>query len=454
MTASFSRAIHAPPSSKAEKVSRLLVWPLGLFIIAPELTYRLASPSQLAPPDEVGAALQAAGNYDYTIVVVRGAAYLIALAIFLNRLPDNLRTLSRAVPYLALTAFTLLSVAWSSAPLKVIVNFGHGVGMMLVALAAARFFRGRTHNLFLFLSILWAYPIVASLIAGVVLPGRSIDYDGRWVGILGNANSLGSASMLLIWASAAALYQRVRGVGRVLCWTLQILAWVALLLAVSRTSQAATLIIVATIGFGAFIHSGAAHIRHIKLAAAIFLVLVFGLALLILLPELLTWRGLLTAAGRSTDLSGRIALWESAFKLAEQRPWAGWSFDSNMSVLNQLHRVVSVTGQFHNGYLDLMVRGGIIGIVLTGIFLGQFLIWTLRTLPNDFRTAICYLALFAGILAHNFSEASLVRDSSFLWFALVLAYFELASRRAVVRRKVPSYAEPVHPSQSFRRGSL
>jgi hypothetical protein len=87
------------------------------------------------------------------------------------------------------------------------------------------------------------------------------------------------------------------------------------------------------------------------------LVISLFLALLAFFPNYASEDAALSLAGKDKTFTGRTKIWEEGWRVFEMKPIAGWSFDSSASVLS---RTSLQTGQFHNGYLDLAVRGGLI----------------------------------------------------------------------------------------------
>jgi O-antigen ligase len=162
-----------------------------------------------------------------------------------------------------------------------------------------------------------------------------------------------------------------------------------------------------------------------KITAAIWGLLIIVAMLLVFAPELLEAKGVFSLLGRSTTFSGRTKLWDEAWKLISMRPLLGWSFDSNMSVVKHLGNV----GQFHNGYLELLVHGGWVGMTLfLGLLVNVFTRMT-HLARVEYRRAVIFATMTIVILIHNVTESSIVRETHLLWVLLLFIYFFAFQRK-------------------------
>jgi len=363
-----------------------------------------------------------AAENDPRMMIIRGIAYLIALVLFVKRLPGSMHLLLRQLSYLMLGVFTFTSIFWSSYPLKVFINFGHLMGAGLVLLALVWYFETRSEYVFHFFAKIVGVFLLLSIPAILFLPA-GVGLDGRWYGVAGNSNTLGMLCVISTWANTASLFcVRERNL-RLWNWCLLWVTIVMLLGSGSATSIINSMFIVAGLVFLKSLEGNRRPIRLIKIFFFLCLMIVTFLTVFIVVPDILEAKGFFGLFGRSATLSGRTKLWAEAWQLIEARPWLGWSFDSNMSVLKSLGKV----GQFHNGYLDLMVRGGVVGGVL---FISLVIATAHRILVVsrvNYRQAIVYAMLVAAILLHNVTEASFVRETHLLWVLLLFVYFYLGS---------------------------
>lgn len=97
-------------------------------------------------------------------------------------------------------------------------------------------------------------------------------------------------------------------------------------------------------------------------------------------------------------------------------PLRGFGFDSLASILSASNTTV---GQLHNGYLDLLLRGGVIAGCL-------FLLLAVRALARAFAAAHVvgaswFAVVMIAVLLHNWTESSILRPVHQLWLMFLLA---------------------------------
>ena len=125
--------------------------------------------------------------------------------------------------------------------------------------------------------------------------------------------------------------------------------------------------------------------------------------------------------GREPDLTGRDLIWEAAIDVASRNPLFGtgyggywglheWEFSFNYKV-----------NQAHNGYINVYMEAGLIGIFFLCIFLLSFC----GKIRNEYfclpEWGIYGICIFAAMLLYNYSEASFISESS-LWTLAVYLY--------------------------------
>ena len=353
-------------------------------------------------------------------LLIRGFAYLLALGTVLAHLGASLQCIRRQSAFLLFAAYMGLSMLWSAFPIKVFINWGHLMGQGVVLVAATYYFKSKPNVLFLVISGTLGVSILISIVVALLVPSMGVsELDGRWQGLAGNPNSLGMIALVAVWSNTAGLYMPSSRKIRKWHWLGLALSAIALVGTHSVTSILVSAFTAVAIGFLIRLEAQPPMVRLMKCTAAVWALLVGYAMLLVFSPELLEAKGLLGLFGRNTTFSGRTTLWEEAWKLVDARPILGWSFDSNMSVLKHLGQV----GQFHSGYLDLLVRGGWMGMTLfLGILIG--VIHRIVQLSRfEYRRAVIFVAMVLAILIHNVTEASLVRETHLLWTLLLLLYF-------------------------------
>lgn len=358
---------------------------------------------------------------DPTQLVVLGTTYLLALFCVLSRPVRSFSIVSNHRVYFSMLGFMLLSVLWSYFPVKVLIVWGHLLGFTIVVISAHYYFENRINS---FIDMLVYYCIVVlaiSISVSILLPKIGTDYmTGRWQGISGNANLLGIISFIGIWASLSG-YKFSKRKKKYL--VLFLLSLVSLWGCRSATSIMISVFIVGF--FVLFIFYNKKHsVDSFVLRSSLLLAIsIMTVALMYVLdPSILTSEGFAKLSGRDLTLTGRWKLWREGFNIFLTKPFLGWSNDALLSVYAKQN---IVQGQFHNGYLDLAIRGGIAGLLLVIILCAKVFSAAKRLFNHDPHISLVFIALFLSILVHNITEASLVRAPNLLWLLFVFVYFSV-----------------------------
>ena len=372
-----------------------------------------------------------------------GPIYAFAGLLLLRR-PTQALNLARTQPALwALIAYAALSAVWSSYPGAVMTFAGHMLGYAFIAMAASIAARGSAG---IVAKTLWI-PGFSLLIATIVLvwgqPRLAIMEIGdqfRWAGPTFHPNILGVVSLLTTWASIVLI---TKG-GSV--WRTLIASGSALLAAVCLLGSNSVTSAILSGALWVFLfpmlliaHSPTGS-RRLMWAVALFGMLMGFLWLTLTAPELLTWDKLMAALGRTKNLTGRLALWEAGWKAFLARPLEGWGFDSLASVTTVQRLGV---GQLHNGYIDVLVRGGVVAGMLTLAFLWTTArnLWLVRRTRRADATA--FAAALVAVLMHNVTEGSLVRSPHPIWLLACVVAFQVSAMRHAVPNVWDSRAQEV-----------
>jgi exopolysaccharide production protein ExoQ len=161
--------------------------------------------------------------------------------------------------------------------------------------------------------------------------------------------------------------------------------------------------------------------------------------------------GLLSrASGKDATLSGRTELWAGVLRAIYDRPWLGYGFQAFWSGAD--HHAVDiwtainwVAPNAHNGYLEVTLGLGLVGLAAVVATVLQALIRAMRLLAHTdtFSAGSVALALTTAITVETFTEAVLVQQNDIDWFLLLLTSF--AASRLILARP-----GPVTPSRDVR----
>ncbi len=364
-------------------------------------------------------ATSGAGQPVFLRMVVYGSAYALSLFLLLRNPLLIIAAGKRQWPYIVFLLLAMFSILWSAIPVKVLINVGHYSGLWLAIICLVCFWKTNDVNPFSLIARLCTLIVLIDLLTAFLLPGLGISQiNGRWQGLSGNPNTLGLFAMVGIWAllSENLLHGLTRSS---LTIGSAIILLAGLVLAGSMTSILLTGLLFPLLILWAFRPERKGYFFRFR-----YLIVVWSVSLVFAIvwsfrPELLTIEGSLALIGRNTSFTGRTDLWEQAWQLIAQKPWLGWGMDSNIS---SLERLTTASKQFHNGYLDLAVRGGIIILVILCMMVFYMILSGVKGIRAG-RPAIRYwLVLLLLILIHNLTEASLMRETHFLWLMFLTAY--------------------------------
>jgi len=145
--------------------------------------------------------------------------------------------------------------------------------------------------------------------------------------------------------------------------------------------------------------------------------------------------GLVQAVGRDANLTDRTSLWADLIKV-DINPWLGAGFESFWlgSRIEELgEKYWWQPNQAHNGYLELYLNLGWIGIVLQSLII----FWGYRNISRSLRQgeelARLKLTLFVVALIFNLTEATF-KVASPMWIVFLLAISIVPMREYYERR--------------------
>lgn len=350
-------------------------------------------------------------------LIIYGLAYAWALVWLLYRFSDVVRLAQRVWLLWLLVAYAALTMLWSPLPFKVFINCGHYAGETLVALAAVCAVRDNLRQLVLLLVVSLGAFVVISVIAVKLGWPNSLDPEsGRWAGIVGNANALGFMSAVLLAASANICLAPGSMFIRLGVAAFGIVAALALPRSGSATSLIFGLLMTAGIvwfQYGRNVTVSGIAARVTTALVIVFLAAIVAVAVMPSAFEAGTWLALL---GKDGTLTGRTYIWAYGWNLFEQRPWLGYGFDSLASVIGEFGRL----GHLHDGYLDLLVRGGIVAVAMYVVVLVRAIYRLLKLTAQDPQAAF-WLMFVVGDMAFEVAEAALMRPVNIVWLLFLVS---------------------------------
>ena len=257
----------------------------------------------------------------------------------------------------------------------------------------------------------WFFRVIAvlSLACVVLFPSHGISSDGEWTGIFYYKNALGTAmglALLIEWQLPADSPR------------LKALKGLAMFLnAVLLLNSDSVTPVVAFVGALIFvsIYKFTALRLRVPLYAffLIFAALVpFGLSFVVANSDSVA--GLL---GRSSNLTGRTEIWSLVISFIQQRPILGYGYSGFWLGASPesfvVNRVMGGPVMYsHNGYLEMLLNLGVIGLLLTLVFIGTGIKRALYLSRQPLSgTSMWPLAFLVYCILHNIGECTLVMQS-------------------------------------------
>lgn len=151
--------------------------------------------------------------------------------------------------------------------------------------------------------------------------------------------------------------------------------------------------------------------------------------------------GALETLGRNSSLTGRTEVWNIVLPFAVN-PWIGAGYE-NFWIGDRLRRIIETLGsglnQAHNGYIEIYLNIGWVGLFLLGLVFLFGYRNVMRSLRQDPEMGRLKLAFFFMCLVYNFTEAAFKMMSP-VWITFLWA--TLNTPRPKLRRKTSPTFDP------------
>lgn len=270
----------------------------------------------------------------------------------------------------------------------------------------------------------------------------AFEHAGAWRGTFSHKNDFGRAIALAatIFTIAALSYRRYR------FFFMLALVQAAVLIFRSSSSQSILLLVVPSAA--AIIIAKTLDMRIQARTAVLVTLLPMAGALYLVLDILIA--AVLGALGRDASLTGRTDIWAAVFEAAQDRLILGAGFGSGWNAIaDRLVALSDVTvGHAHNGYLDLLVDLGLVGVATMigfAVILGRESFTKLRSTHRD-AIGLLGIGYVAFYLLGNVAGSFMLQQNSIYWMIPVAVYC------LVERGKYPHLAPgPLPPHTASHR---
>lgn len=263
--------------------------------------------------------------------------------------------------------------------------------------------------------LVWTFVLVvlSSFAIAILLPRYGIDHwhhPGDWQGAFPQKNTLARAMVLAI----SVFYFARPWTARVVCWVGTVGALGLLVCSRSLTGALVVCAIAATVPMYKIWRSRI----QVGIPLVIAVVLTVGGSLLILFYSL---SDVFEALHRDSTLTGRSELWNAVVMAITKRPFLGYGFGGFWKGWAGESATVWLTVQWkplhsHNGFLDLMLELGLLGLVIFAV--GYFVslrraLALLKRMPGTVPVWLCTYLVF--MLLANLTETAILGPNNIYW---------------------------------------
>ena len=356
--------------------------------------------------------------------------YAITFFILLLRIRNVFQIAFQAKLQWVLVELAFVSTIWSE---KQFVALRHCLALLGTTVfgvyLATRFTRKEILSM-----LAWTLGLVAVLSLGFVwlLPGYGIHHDyygSAWRGVYIHKNLFGNFMALaaLTWLLYAFSCQGKLLVGLVFFF----LSLALLFLSTSKTALIIFFILLSLLSIIQILR----RLDTKALPVGILLIVLVGsLAIL----SAYNMENILTILGRDTTLTGRIYLWQAVWLMIQEHPWLGYGYNAFWLEREGPSKYIWEIVQWepfnaHNGYLDLWLQLGLVGVVifiiplLVNLFKAFTLVWREKGLVEMFP-----LLFLAFMMIHNISESTILVRNQIFWILYVMFSIQLSTESGKV----------------------
>jgi exopolysaccharide production protein ExoQ len=438
--------LHFDPARGSGKWSALWVPLIWLFITASRL------PSQWLEGGTAnaiaGTVLEEGNALDRNILSL---LILLALGILMSRSFDWGEFFAANVALTALLSFALLSVLWSDFPFVAFKRWFRSLGVYLVILVALSDPR-RFEAVRLLVRRLCFVLISLSILLIKYFPEMAKEYN-PWTGLAYYTGATTSKNMLgvlclvsglfFLWDTLTCWGNRKEWRTR---WIIGVnVAFFAMTLWLLRLAESATSKVCFVLGC---LILTSAHSKPVKRHPALLTVLIpVGICLYLLLQfgfGINVVTALSEAVGRNPDLTGRTHIWEVVLS-TNTNPLVGVGYESfwlGPRAEWVWEHVRGNINEAHNGYLEIYLNLGLVGLLLVAVFLIASYRTICRRMKDSSSLGLQSLTLWTIVLFYNATESSLF-NGQLLWVIFLLGAITVTERRVPRANAAPRTASDI-----------
>ncbi|MDP3854241.1 O-antigen ligase [Phenylobacterium sp.] len=365
---------------------------------------------------------------------------IAVLAAF--RLPQLFRFWGPALAFFLLVGWAFASVLWSIDPDVTLRRAVALAATTLLGLYLASSLGGRRFAELTALTMLLL--ALGSYFVCLAVPGMGVSQDintGTWRGLWYEKNEMGA---MMVYASLAAVAAFLTNPRRRLLWAGALVLFVGLIVMTRSATSFLSLLIVL---------GGATVFTFMRLGrAAAVLAVWLGVTGLSALAGLYLFAPTLfyAALGKDATFTGRTDIWNAVLRAHEAEPMLGYGYAAFWGRTSDIANWIRDALQWrvpsaHNGWLDLLIQLGLVGVAIFGTIFGASLMTAVlrHQKVGDGYWATLFLAVYS---LQTMSESIILVHNNLSWvFAVAAMARILGPAPAKARAATAQPAGPPRP---------
>lgn len=451
-------AAGPPQRGAIEPVSQSgwLTGALGRFLLFLLLAFALVGTRPFSGTDVDVDSASSASNGMLNQVVWLGSL-LLAGPLILTRMRLAVAIMRSAWPLLLVMAWATATALWSPLPDVTIrrvavlwLMYGAALGIAVTEIPLWEFHR--------YAMLVTGIVMVADVMGAIGIPSHAINNEGQLVGMHGHKNTAGQVAVMaaICWYFFAFRYQW--NLNRLCILAASAFFYLLILATGSKTGSALAFLVMGWCTLWAVMVRKGASVSAICWTGLGLSVAGIG-GILMISGVSATQVGM--AVFGDLTFTGRWQLWEVIWDQIRQHFWLGYGFGAfwdidgvdNSFGLARSVGWLGVVGQAHNGYLDLFLQIGLVGLGLAFlslvwcIRLGHRLLMQTPHHPFDMPARAFGYAMILSIALYNLLESSYLRPHHLqaIWLFLILPIMQRELMEALARSR---YGKAVRDAMS------
>ena len=364
---------------------------------------------------------------------------LLTSIIFLFNAQEVINICKSNKSLVLIISYTLISAIWAGNPTETLKSFTFLSSCMLISILSVLAFNDNKLKLIRWLFWLFSLMTLGSILIALLHPEYGINTRSfskpRWIGITAHPNGLGAESSILIWLAVNLFFLSKNKLEKLIITVSIASAFFTIIKADSMTSLISSFVLIILTWYYYYLDRLNSTFKILLLVITVFSAIILT-TFYIGIDEIINTA--FQSAGRSTHFSGRTRLWSIGLKALSDNFILGYGFDNLELLTRKYHLEMS---HLHNGYLELVLKGGLISAIFLIIILLKTYFNLLKIKVFDKPDFIFLNTGFIMILLHNFTESSILKgiDPLNIFLLYILISSTLISKKTATINLTNNY---------------